>query len=87
MLLDADDPTRVLARTRRNVLEPREPYELVGQVPNVVFPSGWVVDGVTTATRSLEPDARVRIYYGAADTCIGLAETTIAELLRACQED
>ena len=73
VLLDADDPTRVLARSRENILEPREAYELVGQVPNVVFPSGWVVDG-----------DRVKLYYGAADTCIGLAETTIAELLGAC---
>jgi len=40
VLLDLDDPSRVLARSRNNVLEPRELYELVGQVPNVVFPSG-----------------------------------------------
>ena len=76
----------MIARTRQNVLEPRETWELVGQVPNVVFPSGWVVDGVTSGEVAA-PDARVRIYYGAADTCVGLAETTIADLLRACHED
>jgi beta-1,4-mannooligosaccharide/beta-1,4-mannosyl-N-acetylglucosamine phosphorylase len=74
VLLDAEDPTRVLARSKENVLEPRELYELVGQVPNVVFPSGWVVDG-----------DNVKLYYGAADTCVGLAETTVTELLEACQ--
>jgi beta-1,4-mannooligosaccharide/beta-1,4-mannosyl-N-acetylglucosamine phosphorylase len=73
VLLDADDPTRVLARSRENILEPRELYEMVGQVPNVVFPSGWVVDG-----------EQVKLYYGAADTCVGLALTTIPELLGAC---
>jgi len=74
VLLDADDPSRVLARSRENVLEPREMYEMVGQVPNVVFPSGWVRDGADD----------LLIYYGAADTCVGLARTTVGELLDAC---
>jgi beta-1,4-mannooligosaccharide/beta-1,4-mannosyl-N-acetylglucosamine phosphorylase len=74
VLLDADDPTKVLARSSENVLEPREMYELVGQVPNVVFPSGWVRDG-----------DELLIYYGAADTSIGLARTTVKELLDACE--
>ena len=43
-LHDLQDPSRVLGRSRRNILEPRELYELVGQVPNVVFPSGAVVE-------------------------------------------
>ena len=86
VLLDADDPTQVRARTRRNLLEPREPYEMVGQVPNVVFPGGWVIDGVT-ADEVASHEARVRVYYGAADTCVALAETTIEDLLRACRED
>jgi beta-1,4-mannooligosaccharide/beta-1,4-mannosyl-N-acetylglucosamine phosphorylase len=43
-LLDLRDPTKVLGRSRGNILEPREPYELCGQVPNVVFPSGMVVE-------------------------------------------
>ena len=83
VLLDLKDPTRVLARTRENILEPREPYELVGQVPNVVFPSGMICrsgdrDGFA------DPDAEVLIYYGAADTCVGLATTTVTDLLSAC---
>ncbi len=72
VLLDLDDPTRVLARTRNNVLEPREPYETVGQVPNVVFPSGWVVTGIA-ADGFAPPEAAIRLYYGAADTVVGLA--------------
>jgi len=85
VLLDSDDPTRVVARTRRNVLEPREPWELTGQVPNVVFPSGWTVEGVTGPEIAAD-DARVRVYYGAADTCVGLAETTVGALVAACEE-
>ena len=85
VLLDADDPTRVIARTRRNILEPRMTYELIGQVPNVVFPSGMIVDGVGPGAAAPD-DARVRVYYGAADTCVGLAVTSIGDLLAACEE-
>jgi len=84
-LLDLDDPTRVVARSRRNILEPREPYELVGQVPNVVFPSGMIVDSYDDAGFA-EADSRVRVYYGAADTVVGLALTTIRELWAACED-
>ena len=81
-LLDLEDPSRVLARGRNNVLEPRELYETVGQVPNVVFPSGLIVEGLDDEGFA-PPEARVRLYYGAADTCIALAESTIGELLEA----
>jgi beta-1,4-mannooligosaccharide/beta-1,4-mannosyl-N-acetylglucosamine phosphorylase len=86
MLLDLKDPSRVLGRCRRNILEPREIYELTGQVPNVVFPSGMVVEDYD-ADGFARPDSVVKIYYGAADTCIGLATTTIGDLLRAADED
>jgi beta-1,4-mannooligosaccharide/beta-1,4-mannosyl-N-acetylglucosamine phosphorylase len=84
VLLDLDDPSQVIARGRNNILEPREPYELCGQVPNVVFPSGMVVEecdheGFATA------QSRVKIYYGAADTTVCLATTTIGELLASCE--
>jgi predicted GH43/DUF377 family glycosyl hydrolase len=85
-LHDLQDPSRVLGRSRRNILEPRELYELVGQVPNVVFPSGAVVergDGEGFAA----PESEVKIYYGAADTVVGMATTTVSALLAAAQED
>lgn len=85
VLLDLDDPTRVIARGRNNILEPREPYEHVGQVPNVVFPSGMIVDGVDDRGFAGD-DCIVRLYYGAADTVVGLATATIGELLAACHE-
>jgi len=85
MLLDLHDPTKVLGRCRGNILEPREPYELMGQVPNVVFPSGMIVERVDGAGFAL-PDSPVKIYYGAADTVVGLAETTVRELVAAARE-
>ena len=81
-LLDLADPAKVLARGRENILEPREPYELTGQVPNVVFPSGLIVHDVDDEGFA-KPESLVRLYYGAADTCVGLAETTVARLLEA----
>ena len=84
-LLDADDPSRVLARSRNNILEPREPYETTGQVPNVVFPCGMIVEG-RDDDGFAPPDALVRIYYGAADTCVGLATATVAGLIEAVND-
>jgi len=83
-LLDLDDPSRVIARGRNNVLEPREPYELTGQVPNVVFPTGIVVEEQDAEGFAL-PTSPVRLYYGAADTAVALAETTVDRLLDACR--
>jgi beta-1,4-mannooligosaccharide/beta-1,4-mannosyl-N-acetylglucosamine phosphorylase len=82
-LLDLDNPRRVLARGRNNILEPREPYEQVGQVPNVVFPTGMVVDDFDEAGFA-RPSSPVRVYYGAADTVVAMATTTISDLLAAC---
>ena len=84
-MLDLDDPLTVCARGRCNVLEPREPYERVGQVPNVVFPSGLIVDDVDSDGFA-DPTSRVFLYYGAADTAVALATTTVADLLAACHE-
>jgi beta-1,4-mannooligosaccharide/beta-1,4-mannosyl-N-acetylglucosamine phosphorylase len=84
VLLDLDDPSRVLARSRNNILEPRELYELVGQVPNVVFPSGAIVEDCDEEGFA-GGDSLVRIYYGAADTVVGLATSTVSELIAACE--
>jgi beta-1,4-mannooligosaccharide/beta-1,4-mannosyl-N-acetylglucosamine phosphorylase len=84
-LLDIDDPAVVLARTRDNILEPREPWETTGQVPNVVFPSGMVVEEFDSEGFAT-PASRTLVYYGAADTCVGVATATVAELIAACWE-
>jgi predicted GH43/DUF377 family glycosyl hydrolase len=83
VLLDLDEPWKVISRGRYNVLEPREMWEMVGQVPNVVFPTGLIVDSFDeNGNASL--NSEVKLYYGAADTHIGLATSTIQELIDAC---
>ncbi len=71
-MLDRDDPSTVIARSNEWIFGPREPYEQTGDVPGVVFPCGWILrdDGDT-----------VHIYYGAADTVVCVAETSLATLL------
>ncbi|QQR88599.1 MAG: glycosidase [Myxococcales bacterium] len=74
-LLDLENPTHVLRRSKEWVFGPREHYERTGDVADVVFPCGWVLDG-----------EEVRIYYGAADTSIGLATANIHELFNHLDE-
>ncbi|MDP9330206.1 MAG: glycosidase [Actinomycetota bacterium] len=71
-LLDRDDPSKVVARGREWVFGPRSPYECSGDVPGVVFPCGWVLenDGDT-----------VRMYYGGADTVVGVATASVRTLI------
>ena len=71
-LLDLDQPARVLRRCDEWVMSPSEPYELSGDVPGVLFPCGLVHDSNTD---------ELRLYYGAADTSIGLATTTLTDVL------
>ena len=71
-LLDLDNPARVIRRCGEWVLGPTESYELVGDVPGVVFPCGLIHD--------VDED-RLRLYYGAADTCIGLATASYSQVL------
>jgi len=85
MLLDLDDPSKVLGRCRCNILEPREIWEVTGQVPNVTFPSGMIVEECDSQGFALE-SSEVKIYYGAADTSVGLLITSISELLDAAME-
>lgn len=69
LLLDLNDPTKVLRRGQEWIFGPEAPYERNGDVPNVVFPSGFVCDG-----------DELRIYYGCADTSIGVATASLKEL-------
>ena len=72
MMLDLNDPTRVIGRTKNPIMEPVEYYEKVGLViPNVVFP-----------TANLIVNDEVWIYYGCCDTSIGLATVKLDELIK-----
>ena len=71
-LLDLDNPSRVLYRTRDYLLTPEKIYETTGFVPNVVFPCANIFDAQT---------GRIAIYYGAADTYTAVAFTQVDELI------
>lgn len=73
--LDLDNPAKVLCRSAIPILSPREYYERVGDVPNVVFSTGAILedDGET-----------LRIFYGAADTCICEGSVRLDELMQFC---
>ena len=79
-LLDSRNPSKLIGRGYLNVLEPREIYECTGQVPNVVFPTACISNQLHPEG-VIDLDDTLFIYYGAADTCIGLAVTTPRELL------
>ena len=75
-LLDLEQPWKVVARARDYLLSPREPYEQVGDVPNVVFPCAALV----------HRDAdRLTIYYGGADTVVCIAHGHLSEVIRFAQ--
>ncbi len=76
-LLDLEDPSKLIARSDIPILSPRESYERIGDVNNVVFTCGAV----------LENNGSIKVYYGAADTCICLAEGSLQEIINNCLED
>ncbi len=70
VLLDLNDPTKVVARTREPILEPEMEFEKRGVVPNVVFPDGAIILDGTLLT-----------YYGGADKVCCVASAPIDEFL------
>jgi beta-1,4-mannooligosaccharide/beta-1,4-mannosyl-N-acetylglucosamine phosphorylase len=71
-LLDLDEPWRVVARPHDYLLAPTVDYEQVGDVPNVLFPCAALTD---------RPADRITVYYGGADTVVGMAHAHLSELL------
>ena len=71
LVLDADDPRRVLYRSPSPILEPETGEETEGVVPNVVFPTGVDDRG----------EGQVDVYYGMADLRIGAARLQIPDQL------
>lgn len=72
-ILDLEEPSWVKYRCDNFLLTPEEDYEERGFVPNVVFPCAALTDSQT---------GRIAIYYGAADSYVGLAFTTVEEVIR-----
>lgn len=70
ILLDLKDPSKVIARSIKPILEPLESYELKGFFGNVVFTNGHVVNG-----------DEISLYYGASDEVICQATFSIQSIL------
>ncbi len=77
-ILDRDEPWKVKYRAKPYILTPMELYEQVGSVPNVVFPCATLCDAET---------GRLTIYYGAADTVVCMAHTTVDTLIDFVKEN
>jgi len=71
VLLDSDNPSRILARSFEPLMEPKADYELAGFYGNVVFSCGAVLDSADTVT----------IYYGAADAVTAGATIKLQSIL------
>lgn len=71
-LFDLNTPERLIIRGEDWVFGPEEPYEMHGDVGNVVFPCGYTIlpDGDT-----------IHLYYGGADSCIALAIGSISKMM------
>jgi predicted GH43/DUF377 family glycosyl hydrolase len=75
-LLDLKDPRQIIARTKHPLLEPVEKYEKIGDVNNVVFPTGAVVI-----------DKKILLYYGGADKVCCIATANLNELIEYIMKD
>ena len=76
MLLDLEDPTKILHRSPKPILEPTEFYETSGSKPGIVDASGAVVK-----------EGKLLIYYGSADNYINVAYADFEEFLEALRKD
>jgi len=70
LLLDLNNPSKVIARSEQPIMEPIAPYEVVGFFGNVIFTNGHYVD-----------DDTIHLYYGASDEVICGADFSIKEIL------
>lgn len=70
VLLDLEEPWKVIARTSSPILEPEQDYECIGDMPNVVFPQGAVILG-----------DELLVFYGGADKVCCVARTNLEKFL------
>lgn len=70
LMLDLNDPTKIIGKTKDWIMEPEFDYEIEGYYKGCVFPTGNVIkDGI------------LYVYYGGADKYIGLATCSVDELV------
>lgn len=75
VLMDLNNPEKILKRSKNPILEPEEEYEIYGIVPNVVFTCGAVI-----------LDSKILLYYTGADTVICVATAEVSELVRSLED-
>lgn len=76
MLLDLEDPSKIIGMSKKPLLVSEADYELDGFRNDVIFPGAML----------LEDDGEVKIYYGAADTVECLATADVNDLIKLCTE-
>ncbi len=74
-LFDLKDPSKLIARAKAPILSPREYYERVGDVDDVIFCGGTILE---------EKTQEIKLYYGACDTCVCLGTANLNELVERC---
>lgn len=78
ILLDLDEPWKIIGKTNSYILGPEEPYERHGNCDNTVFPCGAIADHIKD---------ELRLYYGACDNYICLATGSLSKLIQACIDE
>ena len=76
VLLDLKKPSTIINRSEKSILSPREDYERIGDVGNVVFACGAI----------LEENNEIKVYYGGADTYLCVATVDFNELMTFAME-
>lgn len=74
ILMDKEYPEKVIAKSPQSILQPEAEYEVHGFKDNVIFTCGAVVNG-----------DNLRIYYGAADEAMAVADMSVSEILSSLQ--
>jgi predicted GH43/DUF377 family glycosyl hydrolase len=73
-LHDLENPAQVIGVSDKWILNPEDPWEISGYVPNVVFTGGIIP----------EDDNNLKIYWGAADTVMCVGTANIKDLIELC---
>ncbi len=76
MILDGNDPTKTLCRAQEPVLEPETEYENNGSKAGVVYVTGAVIK-----------NGELLVYYGASDSCIGIAHADLEQFLGTLKQE
>ncbi|MDD3607880.1 MAG: hypothetical protein PHQ20_03765 [Candidatus Moranbacteria bacterium] len=89
ILLDKDNPQKIISKTKYPLLVSRHCYEKYGLIPNVIFPSGAIKEEdipLSAIKAEKTEDETIRLYYGAADSTCCFAFVKTDSLLKRITE-